>query len=469
MGSARLSYVSTPDVDDGEGRTEMYRIEDFKKVPVSDDMFGQFFAGDSYIIKYTYEQRGKEYVLLYFWLGKDSTADEKGSAALIAKEMDDELGGAPTQVRVTMGKEPSHFLKLFGGKMVVHSGGKASGFKSLSDSDSYDEDGTKLFHVRGVSAASTRAVQVREEASALNSGDCFLLLSPLGCYLWIGDSASQEETDTARAVAPLVMPTKVEEVNEGFEPSEFWQALGGKAKYASSKELPEMQREPQLFQCSNASGSFNVEPVFDFCQADLDEDDVFLLDCFTVIFLWIGSNANEQEKQFASETAEAYKENCGYSADTTVLIVKSGNEPSLFTCNFVAWDPTAARTFVDPYEIKLAKAMEANAANEPVASPARNFVDPLAAKEAARQEAAPGAEVDTTPAPAPAVPGIRPGDKSFSYEELKGNGLKDIDQTKKESYLSDKDFATIFNMSKKEFGELKLWKQLDLKKKVGLF
>ena len=60
--------------------------------------------------------------------GSQSSADEKGASALIATRMDDEVGGAATQVRVVMGKEPSHFVRLFKGKMVIRSGGKASGF-----------------------------------------------------------------------------------------------------------------------------------------------------------------------------------------------------------------------------------------------------------------------------------------------------------------------------------------------------
>jgi hypothetical protein len=43
--------------------------------------------------------------------------------ALLAKDLDDEMHGEPTQVRVTQGKEPDHFCLLFRGRMVVHAGG----------------------------------------------------------------------------------------------------------------------------------------------------------------------------------------------------------------------------------------------------------------------------------------------------------------------------------------------------------
>ena len=39
------------------------------------------------------------------WLGQDSSADEKGAAALLTTELDDSMGGKPVQVRVTQGKE----------------------------------------------------------------------------------------------------------------------------------------------------------------------------------------------------------------------------------------------------------------------------------------------------------------------------------------------------------------------------
>jgi len=61
--------------------------------------YGQFHGGDSYIVLYTYTVARVEHQIIYFWLGRSSSADEKGAAALLAKELDDSLGGRPTQVR----------------------------------------------------------------------------------------------------------------------------------------------------------------------------------------------------------------------------------------------------------------------------------------------------------------------------------------------------------------------------------
>jgi hypothetical protein len=149
-------------------------VEDFKKVAVDSKTRGQFYMGDSYVLLYTYKDAAKkECYIVYFWQGNDSTQDEKGASALLAKELDDELGGAAVQVRVVQNKEPDHFLTLFQGKFIVLRGGRGSGFKNSKEGDSYDTDGTRLFQVRGQTALNTKAVQVCvARAMVLRCGAC---------------------------------------------------------------------------------------------------------------------------------------------------------------------------------------------------------------------------------------------------------------------------------------------------------
>lgn len=70
--------------------------------------------------------------------------------------------------------------------MIIFSGGHASGFRNLKDHDTYDEDGTRLFRIRGTEPEDVRAEQMPEVASSLDSDDVFLLETPSSNYLWFG-------------------------------------------------------------------------------------------------------------------------------------------------------------------------------------------------------------------------------------------------------------------------------------------
>ena len=57
-------------IDDGSGKVEVWRIEHFDMVPIEEELHGQFFAGDSYVVLYTYYVGRKECYIVYFWQGQ---------------------------------------------------------------------------------------------------------------------------------------------------------------------------------------------------------------------------------------------------------------------------------------------------------------------------------------------------------------------------------------------------------------
>lgn len=63
----------------------MWVVSNFKLEPVDPKDYGNFHSNRSYVLLYSYNQ-GKQYIL-YFWLGDDSSIEDKGSAALLAVEM----------------------------------------------------------------------------------------------------------------------------------------------------------------------------------------------------------------------------------------------------------------------------------------------------------------------------------------------------------------------------------------------
>jgi len=197
--AAESTKLLPPDGVDGTLR--IWRVNAFKKQELPRDLHGLFYAGDTYIVHYSYVVRSREMHLLYHWHGRVASQDEHGTAAILCKEIDDrELAGAATQVRVVQNNEPGHFLALFKGTMVVRDGGI-----SKTGKDSRDADGVALFQVKGLDATAVRAVQVREQCASLNSTDCFVLQRPGQVIVWKGSKSSAEEharaESTGRAVA----------------------------------------------------------------------------------------------------------------------------------------------------------------------------------------------------------------------------------------------------------------------------
>jgi len=433
------------------GKTTIWRIENFAKAPLEPSLYGQFFAGDSYIVLYTYKSGSKENNIIYFWQGRQSSQDEKGTSALLTKQLFDELGAQAVQVRVVQGKEPNHFISLFKGKMVVHNGGKASAFKNKSEADAAVASSVGLYHVRGTNQFNTHAVQVNAQASELNSGDCFVLTTPGAVYAWNGMGSNDEEKVVAKNVADLIAAGRsVSSVEEGSESDAFWDALGGKTEYQSSKELQSGDFEPRLFQCSNAGAGFKVTEVFNFSQDDLVNDDVMLLDAHSEVFIWLGHDSNKTEKDEALNAAANYVKNApdGRDADTPIFLISAGGEPPSFTVHFHAWDNSKASDFEDPYLKKLG--VQKSGSKAAAAAPVKVTAAAVAAAPAA--------------ASAPSS-----GGATYTLEQLKGKEIAGVDPKHKEIYLHDAEFQTVFGCSKAEFAGQPAWKRDQAKKKAGIF
>lgn len=403
-------------------------------------------------------------------------------------------------VRVIQGKEPLHFTGIFRGSMMVHQGGIASGFKNINASDSYDTDGVSLYHIKGSNPLNTYAIQVEEKASSLNSLDEFVLVIPNKVFVWNGSGANTIEKQVAITIANKLNngTRSVEEIDEGSEPTDFFEYLGGSGDYAkvSSDHVP---REARLFQASTAYGGFRVEEIQRFSQEDLIDDDVMLLDTYTQIFVWIGSKASDEEKQKATEFAMRFCREAGDGRDENIPVIKinAGEEPLFFTCHFHAWDNELAlkNVFNDPFEQKMKelKAQKAKKEEELFnANPAPKVDEvsnksipplPIAALSLNPNAPAPMSVIAHSRDPPPVknfaapIPKVDdkvslepiPASQFLAYEILRDGFPDGIDKTRKEEYLGDEEFKKILGCDKDSFRALPTWKRNDKKKSIGLF
>ncbi|CAH2224360.1 jg3674, partial [Pararge aegeria aegeria] len=113
---------------------------------------------------------------------------------------------------------------------MILCGSKDDEYKTENFKKSYDETGVRLFKVEGTKlGVDMRAIQMQETADSLEEDDIFILETPSAVYVWSGKESSEQEQEAAKtAVTSLVGDDKeVIEINQGEEPEEFWEVLGG--------------------------------------------------------------------------------------------------------------------------------------------------------------------------------------------------------------------------------------------------
>ncbi|CAE7846124.1 GSN, partial [Symbiodinium sp. KB8] len=340
---------------------KIWRIEDFKPVPVAEEFYGEFFQGDSYLILNSYKKSdGSLAHNIHFWQGTDSSQvgwhtdhavfleDEKGTVALKAVELDEALGGGPVQFREVQGHESDEFFGAFKalGGVTYKEGGVASGFNHV-EPDVYP---TVLLHIKG--KRNVRTKQVAVAASSLNQGDVFILDKGLTLFLWWGSEANKQERlkgmqvlarlYNSRGARPLQII-----VNEEPDNEEFWSTLGGTAADVASAEAGGADddraaaSELKLFKVSDASGTLETTEVpmegGKLLRSALDTNDSFIVDAGSQIYVWTGRGATAQEKKGGLAIAKAFLKEQGRPDWCPVQRVVEGGETPVFKSLFKEW------------------------------------------------------------------------------------------------------------------------------------
>nr|ATU82731.1 venom gelsolin-like protein 1 [Pristhesancus plagipennis] len=338
---------------------EIWRIESFEPVPLKTTDYGKFHEGDSYILLSSREDKSKKGTFswdIHFWLGKSTSQDESGAAAILSVELDDGLGGSPVQHREVQEHESEQFLKYFPAGVRYLPGGVASGFKH-TDINAPGEK--KLYQVKGKKNVRVRLVQL--DIKSLNNGDCFILDSGNEIYVWVGSQAKGTERLKAISAANQIRDqdhngrakvTVVDGSSTATEVSDFFSALGSGspsqvANAPATDDDQEFEKKQDsiadLYKISDASGKLVSEKIAQkpLKQSNLKSEDCFILDTGSSgIYVWVGRGSTVQEKVESLKRGQTFIEEKKYPAWTHLRRVVEGGEPTAFKEYFDGWRDT---------------------------------------------------------------------------------------------------------------------------------
>lgn len=309
----------------------IWRIENFKIVPVPKESLGIFYTGDSYIILHTDRKEDKFVHHIYFWLGEKTSIDEMGTAAYKTVELDDFLDGEPSQSREVMGAESQQFKSLLKGHCNVVrylDGGVASSFHHTA-ADTYQ---AKLLQVRKT-AHGIVSKEVTCSRESLNEGDVFVLDAGKTIYQWVGAQASPFEKHAANKLAEHIESTRCGRATASHEiDDKFWELLGGDGPIKSAAEGSDKIPEPEigegiLYEVESKDLKMKEVGRGKFSRSLLNTDAVMILDHIGEVCIWVGRAAPQVEVHNAFRTVMRYLQVNGRSKNTPVHMYKEGVAP----------------------------------------------------------------------------------------------------------------------------------------------
>ncbi|WOH06883.1 hypothetical protein DCAR_0626312 [Daucus carota subsp. sativus] len=346
---------------DCTGNLQVWHVDGDAKTPLSDSNISKFYSGDCYIFQYTYPGDSGEEYIIGTWFGNQSVEEDRNSATSQANKMVESLKFLPVQARICEGNESIQFFSIFQ-SFLVFKGGFSERYKMyIAEKElpdvTYSEDGLALFRVQGTGPENMQAIQVEAVASSLNSSHCYILHNGSSVFTWFGNLTTSEDQELVERLLDLIKPNMQSRLQkEGSESEQFWDLLGGKSEYPSQKVGRDVESDPHLFSCS-FSNDLKVKEIYNFDQDDLMTEDIFILDCHSDIFVWVGQQVNSKYKKDALTIGEKFLEHDflleKLSGQAPIYIVTEGSEPTFFT-RFFTWDSTKSAMHGSSFQRKLA-------------------------------------------------------------------------------------------------------------------
>jgi len=457
-----------------------WHVAESNSKPLPELWTGQFHTGDTYVVRWNYKVAltgralkggvskfsavGRERCAYFFWQGEESRISLQGASALHTVELDSERG---PQIRVKEGNEHAAFLSLWNGKMVIYKGRRGD----------MSPRKWRMFVVRGEDENEIFLKEVDCDISSLRSRGVLLVVNNRKVIVWSGKQATKHQLNFGltkanqwKTEAPSEFSssriTSVETAESGRESSEFWEAVNGNSiTYKTlTRDDIDLKSTPRLFNMTSVLGAFEVieiKPDFRkisvinsllFSQSVLYEAEqpaLFMLDCGSQLYLWQGWIPLDSESPSEDpESPSAVTTGSGKvrwhaerrAAMQTMLEYRKAKYGNPVPAAKLIWAGNETKEFINYFPQWVV--------NQEVAKINKEFVasDDLLStyNELSRSE--------------------------YSWKELQCKPLPHgVDPARIETYLSNTLFQEKFKMTKEEYKACPRWKQIDMRKEIGLF
>ena len=294
-------------------RKQIYEITgEGKLLPVPAQQEHILFEENLYLCTHVFgTPSGMRTTEVYLWYGDGVAPSAAEDAELFARKVAKENNGK--LINLQQGKETSNFFQALGGIVIIRRGSGSRGDSPSKTSATYMLCGRR--HVGQIAFD-----EVDFSARSLCSAFPYIISARFGkLFLWKGSGSGADELGCARLIGmDLGLTGEIEEVDEGREPSSFWESLpDGKLQdeagaltqhwhlkpssenyvtrlFSIDLEPPRPKSSSSSFlwgrrgsapQEENSALNARIQEIVPFMQKDIVTEGAFLLDSFFEIFV----------------------------------------------------------------------------------------------------------------------------------------------------------------------------------------
>eukprot|EP00045_Choanoeca_perplexa_P016600 m.225222 g.225222 ORF g.225222 m.225222 type:complete len:1176 (+) comp17306_c0_seq1:123-3650(+) len=341
----------------------------------------------------------------------------------------------------------------------------------------HKERGASLYQLKG--KRYVVASKAKRCATALHNGDCYVLDAVGKLYVWLGEDANRMEQQAAKALAIDIRDNEYGGRSDMIDirPSGSQDPQGNEAAMYTllldeGQALTEVNIHPSS--ADEAADDLSCEANFvsttrlsqlqpdgsavviatgrDVIRSLLDTDSAYVLETGDEVYSWTGRKAGPDLKSGAWQRAAELAETSPFEPHKC----RQGIEPAIFKAKFAQWDQG----------IELGKKKPTNGPPlESMAFRARAVTSSglIPNRPAAFENVRELADPHASSGPATIYP-VAELKRRKAAKDLPD----DVDWATVERHLSEEEHLEVFGMASTRFQAMPLWKQKNLKGKVGL-